>query len=71
MSYLLTRIYERLSLNIPDKATDLYDRAYFTEAAAADILITNDTAFIRTCLRVPYKSFEIITINELEHLSSF
>jgi len=68
LGYVLTRIYEHFSLGLADRDTDLYDRAHFTDAAVVDIIVTNDEAFIRTCLRVPYRSFDIIRIDELASL---
>lgn len=64
-NYVLTRIYERFSLRLPDRSTDFYDRAHFVDAVVVDILVTNDEAFIRTCSRVPYRSFDVVRINEL------
>ncbi len=68
LGYVLTRIYEHFSLGLADRDTDLYDRAHFIDAAVVDILVTNDEAFIRTCLRVPYRLFDIIRIDELASL---
>jgi len=65
LGYVLTRIYESNVLNIKDRDNDFFDRAYFTDAAVADILITNDKAFARTALRVPSREFEVLTIDEL------
>ncbi len=68
LGYELTRIYERFTLNKKDKDNDLLDRAYFTDAAVVDILVTDDGPFIRTALRVPNRTFEVINVHELEHL---
>lgn len=71
MNYLLTRVYERLSLCIPDRASDYGDRAYFTEAAAVDLLVTNDNAFARICSRVPFKSFQVFKVDKLKEIGVF
>jgi hypothetical protein len=68
LGYLLTRIYESNVLNIKDRDNDLFDRAYFTDAAVVDILITNDIAFGRTALRVPNRKFEVLKLDELAFL---
>lgn len=68
LGYVLTRIYESNVLNTKDRDNDLFDRAYFTDAAVADILITNDRAFARTALRVPNREFEVLKIDELSLL---
>ena len=68
LNYVLTRILERGAFGIPDKDTDLYDRAYFTEAAIADYLITDDASFTRICTRVPNKSFKVIKIDDLSSI---
>ena len=68
LNYALTRILERGALCIPDKDTDLYDRAYFTEAAIADYLITDDKPFISICSRVPHRSFEVIKLDDLSSI---
>lgn len=65
LSYTLTRIYERFSSCLPDRDTDLHDRAHFTDAVVADTLVTNDQAFIRTCLRVPHKPFRVTKLDDL------
>jgi len=65
LGYVLTRVYERFTLNKKDRDNDLFDRAYFTDAAVADILVTNDGSFIRTALRVPNRMCEVLKIDEL------
>jgi hypothetical protein len=64
LGYILTRIYERNTLGIKDRNNDLYDRSYFTDAAVADIFVTNDKAFNRTAQRVPNKRFEVLNLDE-------
>ncbi|HZX13474.1 MAG TPA: hypothetical protein VFF49_03655 [Thermodesulfobacteriota bacterium] len=68
LGYILTRIYECSSLGLANRDTDLYDRAHFTDAAVVDILVTNDEVFIRTCLRVSYRSFDVIRTDDLASL---
>ncbi len=65
LGYTLTRIYEHFSLGLSHDSNDLYDRAYFVDAVAVVFLVTNDESFIRTCLRVPYRSCNVIRINDL------
>jgi len=65
LGYALTRVYERFTLNKKDRDNDLFDRAYFTDAAVADILVTNDSSFTRTALRVPNRMCEVLKIDEL------
>jgi hypothetical protein len=68
LGYLLTRIYESTVLNIKNRDNDLFDRAYFTDAAVVDILITNDISFGRTALRIPNRTLEVLKLNELASL---
>lgn len=65
LGFALTRIYERNVLNIKDRDNDLFDRAYFTDAAVVDILVTNDRVFSRTALIVPNRKFAIMDLDEL------
>jgi len=69
LGYVLTRIYERQSLNKKDKDNDLFDRAYFTDAAVVDLLVTNDNSFGNTARRVPHRTFEIVTLDEFAELT--
>lgn len=68
LGYTLTRIYENFSLGLLHRGNDSYDRACFVDAVAVDYLITNDESFIRSCLRVPCRSFDVIRIDELASL---
>lgn len=63
--YALTKIHQRLRNKIPDKNSDTYDRAHYTDAAAADILITGDRTFRRLCEVIPYRKVELMDLNEL------
>ncbi|MGD0267397.1 MAG: hypothetical protein ABSD47_21005 [Candidatus Methylomirabilota bacterium] len=69
LGYALTRIYERQALNKKDKDNDLFDRAYFTDAAVVDVLVTNDGPFIRTAQRVPHRTFDIVDLDEFAQLT--
>jgi hypothetical protein len=65
LNYLLTKIYERFVHCIPDRPNDLYDRGYAVDASVVDILVTNDGAFTRTCLRMPKRAFEVLNLDDL------
>lgn len=65
LGYVVTRIYERNNLHIKYQDNDLFDRAYFTDAAVVDILVTNDKTFIATARRVPNKTFKVKNLDEL------
>lgn len=69
LGYVLTRLYERQSLNKKNKDNDLFDRAYFTDAAVVDILVTNDRPFSATAQRVPHRTFDIINLDEFAQLT--
>jgi len=68
LGYTLTRIYEARVLNIKDRANDLFDRAYYTDAAVVDILVTNDGKFNRTSLRVRNRTFDVLKLEEFASL---
>jgi hypothetical protein len=64
LGFVLTRIYERFALNIKDRDNDLFDRAYFIDAAVVDILVTDDRVFRRTARAVPKRNVEIMDLDE-------
>ena len=68
LGYALTRIYERFTLNKKDRDNDYFDRAHFTDAAVADIFVTNDGSLIRTALRVPNRKCEVLKLDDLVSL---
>ena len=68
LQYAFARHYERLGLNLPDRPSDHYDRAHYTEAADGNYLITQDKAFLRTCQRIQDSDFVVTTLEDFAPL---
>ena len=66
LKYFLARHFEVINLSISHKRNDLYDRAMFIEATEADVLVTDDSAFLQTCKLIHDKKFLVVNLKELK-----
>ena len=66
--YVLARHYEVIALSISHKRNDLYDRGYFTEAAEANVLVTDDGPFLQTCNLIHDKKYRVVDLEGLKKI---
>jgi hypothetical protein len=71
LEFSLVRIYERFSLGIPTKPSDLHDRAHFVDATVTDYLITDDKIFFDTCARVPHKQCDLLRFKDFINVLNY